>query len=187
MKRQRQLIFTALALLGMAGGGLFALNRSGFEETNRFSPAATGRDIVTTVSNVEANDTLPGTKAPEKTFTGNVYISGYFRRPAPSRLVGATATFTPGSRTPWKVNPFGQTLIVTSGVGWAQSAGEEIVEIRVGDIIWCPPGQRHWEGATPDQAMSYVAIQEEENGRAVEFIEKVTDGEYRKGPGSSSR
>ena len=129
----------------------------------------------------------PTNKAPEQTFMGDVYISSYFRRATPSRLAGASATFTPGSRTPWKVNPFGQTLIVTSGVGWAQAEGEEIVEVRVGDVIWCPPGQRHWEGATPDQAMTYVAIQEEENGRAVEFIEKVTDGEYRKGPGSSSR
>ena len=125
---------------------------------------------------------LPTTKAPEQTFTGDVYISAYFRRAAPSRLAGASAAFTPGSRTPWKVNPFGQTLVVTSGVGWAQSEGGEIVEIRAGDVIWCPPGQRHWEGATPDQAMTYFAIQEEENGRRVEFREKVTDEEYRKGP-----
>lgn len=120
----------------------------------------------------------PTTKAPEETFTGDVYITGYFRRAAPSRLAGAAATFPPGARTPWKVNPLGQTLIVTSGVGWAQCEGEEIVEIRTGDFIWCPPGQRHWEGATPDHAMTYVAIHE----GAVEFREKVTDGEYQKGP-----
>lgn len=125
------------------------------------------------------NGSLPTNKAPENNFTGDVYISGYFQRTAPSRLAGAAVTFAPGSRTPWKVNPLGQTLIVTSGLGWAQGEGEEIVEIRPGDIIWCPPGQRHWEGATPDQAMTYVAIQE---SALVEFEEKVTDEEYRKGP-----
>ena len=125
------------------------------------------------------NGSLPTTKAPENNFTGDVSISGYFQRPAPSRLAGAVVTFAPGSRTPWKVNPLGQTLIVTSGLGWAQSEGGEVVEIRPGDIIWFAPGQRHWEGATPDQAMTYVAIQE---SALVEFKEMVTDEEYQKGP-----
>jgi quercetin dioxygenase-like cupin family protein len=125
---------------------------------------------------------LPTNRAPERNFTGDVQIGGYFRRSAPSRLAGASVAFTPGSRTPWKVNPLGQTLVVTSGVGWAQGEGEEIAKIQVGDIIWFEPGQRHWEGATPDHAMSYVAIQEEGYGGAVRFGEKVTDEEYRKGP-----
>lgn len=127
------------------------------------------------------NDTSPTNRAPEESFAGDVYISHYFRRTAPSRLVDAAATFTPGSRTPWKVNPLGQTLIVTSGVGWAQCKGEEIVEIHPGDIVWCPPGERHWEGATPGQSMTYVAIQEEGDGGIVEFGERVTDEEYRMG------
>lgn len=122
------------------------------------------------------------TRAPESTFTGDVQIGGYFRRPSPSRLAGATATFAPGSRTPWKTNPAGQTLVVTSGVGWAQLQGEEVVEIRAGDLIWCPPGRRHWEGATPDQAMTYVAVQEEGDGGGVQFLAAVTDEEYREGP-----
>jgi quercetin dioxygenase-like cupin family protein len=121
-------------------------------------------------------------RAPEENFTGDVRISGYFRRAAPSRLAGAAATFTPGARTPWKVNPLGQTLIVTSGIGWAQCEGEEIVEIRAGDMIWCPPGRRHWEGATPDHAMTYVAIHEQ----TVEFGGRVTDEEYREGPPAAS-
>ena len=131
---------------------------------------------------VHRDDTPPTDKVPGNSFTGDVYISGYFRRAAPSRLAGAVVTFTPGSRTPWKVNPLGQTLIVTSGVGWAQCEGDEIVEIRTGDLIWCPPGKRHWEGATPDQPMTYVAVQEEPDGRSVEFGEQVTDAEYRQGP-----
>ena len=128
------------------------------------------------------NGSGPTNRAPEATFTGDVYISGYFQREAPSRLAGAAATFPPGARTPWKVNPLGQTLIVTSGVGWAQCEGEEIVEIRAGDMIWCPPGQRHWEGATPDHAMTYIAIHEQ----SVEFGEKVTDEEYQEGPPAAS-
>jgi quercetin dioxygenase-like cupin family protein len=134
-----------------------------------------------TMMQLYRNNSLPTNKAPEQTFTGDVYISGYFQRATPSRLAGASVTFTPGSRTPWKVNPLGQTVVVTRGVGWAQLEGEEIVEIRTGDFIWFPPGQRHWEGARPDQAMTYVAIQEE-GGRSVEFREKVTDEEYQKGP-----
>ena len=128
------------------------------------------------------NGALPTVKAPEANFTGDVTISGYFERAAPSRLAGAMVTFSPGARTPWKVNPLGQTLIVTSGVGWAQCEGEEIVEVRAGDIIWCPPGQRHWDGATPGHAMTYIAVHETEGGRAVEFGERVTDEEYRQGP-----
>ena len=136
---------------------------------------------------IDRNGTLPTTKAPEETFTGDVTISGYVRRDAPSRLAGATVTFAPGARTPWKVNPLGQTLVVTSGVGWAQGEGEETVEIRAGDVVWCPPGQRHWEGATPDEAMTYVAFQEEERGRGVEFGERVTDEEYRTGPPAAAQ
>ena len=131
---------------------------------------------------VDRSGTLPTHKAPEANFTGEVYISGYFERAAPSRLAGATVTFAPGARTPWKVNPLGQTLIVTSGVGWAQGRGEAVVEIRAGDVVWCPPGQRHWEGATPDHAMTYVAVQEAADGRAVEFGAPVTDEEYQIGP-----
>ncbi len=127
------------------------------------------------------NSTLPASKPPESTFTGDVTIRGYFRRESPSQVVSATATFAPGARTPWKVNPLGQTVIVLSGVGWAQSEGEEITEIRDGDLVWFPPGQRHWEGATPNSTMTYVAIQEFKNGSSVEFGAKVTDEEYRKG------
>ena len=132
---------------------------------------------------IHRNGASPTTRAPESSFTGDVRIGGYFRRPAPSRLAGAAATFAPGARTPWKVNPLGQTLVVISGVGWAQCEGEEIVEIHPGDIVWCPPGQRHWEGATPDQEMTYVALHEQ----TVEFTDRVTDAEYRKGPQPTSR
>ena len=124
---------------------------------------------------------LPANQPPEQNFTGDVSISDYLARAAPSRLVSATVSFAPGARTPWKVNPLGQTLFVTSGIGWAQGEGGEIIEIRAGDVIWCPPGQRHWDGATPTQAMTYIAVHEAQDGRAVEFGEKVTDEEYGQG------
>lgn len=124
----------------------------------------------------------PPTKAPERNFTGEVHIGDYFSRPAPSRLVTATVTFAPGARTPWKVNPLGQTLVVTDGVGWAQCEGEETVEIRAGDLVWCPPGVPHWDGATPEQGLTYIAIHETKDGVGVSFYERVTDEEYSKGP-----
>lgn len=124
-------------------------------------------------------------KAPEENFTGNVYISDYFENPAPSRLISATVTFAPGAWTPWNVNPLGQTLIVTSGAGWAQCGGDEIRTIRSCDIVWCPAGHRHWEGATPDNAKTYIAIHEAKDGSAVEFGERVTDEEYSKGSSQS--
>ena len=160
-------------------GGSFALAGAGLVAAGVF-PAQTQEPE--TIMQIYRPGTVPTSKAPESSFTGDVQIGNYYRRAAPSRLVGATATFAPGSRTPWKINPLGQTLIVTSGVGWAQCAGEEIVEIRAGDTVWCPPGARHWEGATPDQAMTYVAVQEEGDAGGIRFVASVTDEEYRKGP-----
>jgi quercetin dioxygenase-like cupin family protein len=129
------------------------------------------------------NGSEPPTTAPERGFTGGVAISGYFRRQAPSRLAGATVMFPPGARTPWKVNPAGQTVVITSGVGWAQSKGEDIVELHTGDLAWFPPGEQHWEGATPDHEMTYIALHE----TTVEFGEKVTDQQYRQGPPIAGR
>ena len=130
--------------------------------------------------------TSPTNLAPESTFTGDVQIGGYFTRAAPSRLGGASVFHAPGARTPWKTNPCGQTLVVTSGVGWTQTEGEAIVEIRAGDRIWYPPGTMHWDGATPDQAMTCVAIQEFQGGSSVRFLRSVTDEEYQQGPPAAS-
>ncbi len=119
--------------------------------------------------------------APERSFTGEVLLSGYFQRSAPSRLSGATVICSPGSRTPWKVNANGQTLIVVDGVGWAHREGGQIVEMRAGDLVWCPPGERHWDGATPDEAVTYVALHE----GVVQFLDAVTDAEYLTGKPST--
>jgi quercetin dioxygenase-like cupin family protein len=91
-------------------------------------------------------------------------------------------TFEPGARTAWHTHPLGQTLIVTAGCGWTQCEGESIVEIRAGDVIWCPPGHRHWHGASPTTAMTHIAIQEALDGKNVEWMEHVTDAQYLAGP-----
>jgi len=117
-------------------------------------------------------------KGPDEYFTGNVIIEWQFQRTEPARIAGALATFDRAARSAWHSHPLGQTLIVTAGVGWTQCEGEPIVEIRAGDVIWCPPGHRHWHGATPDSAMSHIAIQEALDGKVVTWMEKVTDEEY---------
>jgi quercetin dioxygenase-like cupin family protein len=98
-------------------------------------------------------------------FTGTVRIDPLFDPPAPARALGVSVTFEPGARTAWHTHPLGQTLIVTSGVGWTQCEGEPKAEIRPGDVIWCPPGVRHWHGATPTTAMTHMAIVESSTAR----------------------
>ncbi|PWS26209.1 cupin domain-containing protein [Pedobacter yonginense] len=124
---------------------------------------------------------LPNIQAPENSFTGEVLISNYFECENPSKLIGATVTFKPGSRSPWKINPLGQTLIIISGRGWAQCEGEDVFEIKAGDIVQFPQGKRHWDGAMPNQTLTYIALHESKNENAVRFLEKVTDEEYSKG------
>ncbi len=124
---------------------------------------------------------LPSNRAPERNFTGEVLISNYFVSEKPSYLVGARATFKPGARTPWKINPLGQTLIITDGIGWAQCEGEEIFEVSAGDIVQFPPEKKHWDGAVPHSTLTYIALHEMKDGNAVRFLDRVTDNEYSKG------
>ena len=130
------------------------------------------------------NGDQPSIKGPADWFTGDVRIDGMFNREEPSRLTGATVTFEPGARTAWHSHPLGQTLIVTSGVGWTQCEGEARVEIRAGDIISCPPGHKHWHGATSANGMTHIAIQEALDGTNVTWMEHVTDEEYLGGEGA---
>ena len=117
-------------------------------------------------------------KGPAETFTGSVRIDPLFSPPEPARGFGALVTFEPGARTAWHTHPLGQTLIVTTGCGWTQCWGEPKEEIRPGDVIWCPPGKKHWHGATATTAMSHIAIVEKLNGKAVDWMEKVSDEQY---------
>jgi quercetin dioxygenase-like cupin family protein len=111
-------------------------------------------------------------------FTGSVRMDPLFQASAPARAASSQVTFEPGARTAWHTHPLGQTLIVTLGCGWAQREGGPIEEIHPGDVIWFSPGEKHWHGATPTTAMTFIAIQEQQDGKVVDWIEKVTDREY---------
>src|SRR5580700_4615234 len=120
----------------------------------------------------------PSNKGPADWFTGTVRIDPLFQAPAPARAVGASVTFEPGARTAWHSHPLGQTLIVTAGCGRVQREGGPVEEIRPGDVVQFAPGEKHWHGASPTTAMTHIAIQENLNGKVVDWMEKVTDKEY---------
>jgi quercetin dioxygenase-like cupin family protein len=120
------------------------------------------------------------TKGPTDWFTGAVRIDPLFEAPEPARVRGASVTFEPGARTAWHTHPLGQTLIVTAGLGWAQCEGGPIEEIRPGDVVWFAPTEKHWHGATPTTAMTHTAIQEALDGKVVDWMEHVTDEQYKK-------
>src|SRR5579862_7332692 len=113
-------------------------------------------------------------------FTGSVRIDPLLQPNPPARAFGAHVTFEPGARTAWHTHPLGQTLIVTGGCGWAQREGGPIEEIRPGDVIWFSPGEKHWHGATPTTAMTHIAIQEKKDSKLVDWMEQVSDEQYRK-------
>jgi quercetin dioxygenase-like cupin family protein len=120
----------------------------------------------------------PSTKGPGDWFTGVVRIDPLFAAKAPARTAGNAVTFEPGARTAWHTHPLGQTLIVTFGRGWAQRDGGPVEEIRAGDVVSFDPGEKHWHGATATTAMTHIAIQESLDGKAVEWMEHVTDAQY---------
>ena len=124
----------------------------------------------------------PSGKGPSDYFTGNVRIDPLHQPDAPARAVSALVTFEPGARTAWHTHPLGQTLIVTAGCGWTQREGGPIELIRPGDVVWFPPGEKHWHGATATTAMSHIAIQEAVDGSAATWLEQVSDADYSKGP-----
>jgi quercetin dioxygenase-like cupin family protein len=136
---------------------------------------------------IRRNGSVPPRKGPAENFTGNVRIDPLFEAIEPSRVSSASVSFEPGARTAWHTHPLGQALIVTSGLGWTQCWGESIEEIRPGDVIRCPPGKKHWHGATPTMAMTHIAIQEALNGKVVNWMEKVTDEQYLAGPTKNRR
>jgi quercetin dioxygenase-like cupin family protein len=120
----------------------------------------------------------PSTSGRPDYFTGTVRIDPLFQAPAPARAVCAQVTFEPGARTAWHTHPLGQTLIVTAGCGRCQRWDGPVEEIRPGDVVWFPPGEKHWHGAAPTTAMSHIAIQEQLDGKTVDWMEKVSDEQY---------
>jgi quercetin dioxygenase-like cupin family protein len=128
---------------------------------------------------IKNNGSQPSIKGPADWFTGSVRIDPLFQPKAPARTGAASVTFEPGARTAWHTHPLGQTLIVTSGCGRAQRWGGAIEEIRPGDVVWFPPGEKHWHGAAPGTAMTHIAIQEALEGKLVDWMEHVSDEQYR--------
>ncbi len=127
---------------------------------------------------IKRSGSQPSAKAPAEYFTGSVRVDPLFQAHDPSRTSGAYVTFEPGARTAWHKHPFGQTLIVTAGHGLVQRRGGPIEEIGPGDVVLIPPGEEHWHGATPNTALTHIAIQEQLEGKAVDWIKKVNDEQY---------
>lgn len=117
-------------------------------------------------------------KGAAENFTGQVRLDPLFEAPDPARVAGASVTFEPGARTAWHTHPLGQTLIVTAGRGRVQRWGGPIEDIHPGDVIWFEPGEKHWHGASPTTAMTHIAIQERLDGKAVDWMEQVSDDQY---------
>ncbi len=127
---------------------------------------------------IQRSGSQPSGKGPAEYFTGTVRIDPLFQAKAPARAFGVCVTFEPGARTAWHSHPLGQTLIVTAGCGRAQRWEGPVEEIRPGDVIWFPPGEKHWHGAAPTTAMTHIAVQEPLEGTMADWMEKVTDAQY---------
>jgi quercetin dioxygenase-like cupin family protein len=141
-----------------------------------------GRTALTTQEqemNITRAGSQPSNRGPADWFTGTVRIDPLFNAPSPARVAGAAVTFEPGARTAWHTHPLGQTLIVLFGRGLVQREGSVVEEIRPGDVVWFAPGERHWHGASADTAMQHIAIQEALDGKAVDWMDHVTDEQYR--------
>jgi quercetin dioxygenase-like cupin family protein len=139
-------------------------------------PVASSEDSRTI--SITRSGSQPSGKGPAEYFTGSVRIDPLFQAKDPSRMSGSSVTFEPGARSAWHTHPLGQTLIVTAGTGWVQQEGREEQEIKPGDVIWIPPGVKHWHGATATNGMTHIAIQEQLDGKNVDWMEKVSDKQY---------
>jgi quercetin dioxygenase-like cupin family protein len=143
-------------------------------------PGKQGGDQGTSGISIQRQGSQPATPGRPENFTGSAMVTPLFQATQATRAAGASVTFQPGARTAWHSHPAGQTLIVTSGNGWVQQAGGPKQEIKAGDVVWTPPGVKHWHGATISQAMTHIAIQEHVNGKVVDWQEHVTEEQYRR-------
>lgn len=127
---------------------------------------------------IRRSGSQPSGKGPDEYFTGTVRIDPLMQAEDPARVVCASVTFEPGARTAWHTHPLGQTLIVTAGCGRAQRWGGPVEQIRPGDVVWFPPGEKHWHGASATTSLTHIAVQERAGGKAADWLEKVSDVEY---------
>ena len=140
--------------------------------------AAASSSATASAADALSRDKLAGQEGSAEWFTGKVWIQPLFEAPNPARVRCASVTFEPCARTAWHTHPLGQTLIVTSGLGWAQREGGPVEEIRPGDVVWFPPNEKHWHGAMPTTAMTHIAIQEALHGKVVDWMEQVSEAQY---------
>jgi quercetin dioxygenase-like cupin family protein len=143
-----------------------------------FGPPPTASALDSKPIAIARGGSQPSRKGPAESFTGSVRIDPLFQPTEPSRTSGAYVTFEPGARTAWHTHPLGQILVVTAGLGRVQRWGGPTEEIRSGDVVWIPPGQKHWHGASPTTAMTHIAITEQLDGKVVEWMEQVSDEQY---------
>jgi quercetin dioxygenase-like cupin family protein len=170
MKVSRRGVLEAAVGVALLGHGPFA--RAGARGVQTTMKGSTNMGI-------KRNGSRPSGKGPEAWFSGTVRVDPLFQAGDPVRVSGGQVTFEPGARTMWHTHPLGQTLIITSGLGWVQSEGGPVEQVRPGDVVWFPPGEKHWHGATSTTAMTHIAITESLNGKNVEWMEKVSDEQYR--------
>jgi quercetin dioxygenase-like cupin family protein len=164
--------------VGVSGGmGLWLAAGPGPAQTRTMNDAT---DWKKGTMDIRRNGSRPSTRGPEDYFTGSVRVDPVFQVGDPVRLNAGNVTFEPGARTAWHTHPLGQTLIIMAGLGWVQTEGGPIEEVRPGDVVWFPPGEKHWHGATPTTSMTHIAVQESFNGKAVDWMEKVSDAQYRR-------
>jgi quercetin dioxygenase-like cupin family protein len=160
----------------LAGGGSFSFLE--LSESVRVQATVAAAQARIGTMQITRAGSQASRKGPAEWFTGAVRIDPLFQAPEPARIGGASVSFEPGARTAWHTHPLGQTLIVTAGLGWVQREGGPVEEVRPGDIVWFPPNLKHWHGATPTTAMTHIAIQESLDGKAVEWLEHVSDEQY---------
>ena len=159
----------------ISAGPVAALDRNRFSNNRGDGISERRKKEAMTITR---SNSQPSRKGPADYFTGSVHIDSPFQGTEPARVGGAFVTFEPGARTAWHTHPLGQTLIVTSGRGWVQTKGGVREEACSGDIVWIPPGEKHWHGATATTAMTYIAIAEALDGKTVDWMEKVSDEQY---------
>jgi quercetin dioxygenase-like cupin family protein len=166
---------TAISLFLLATAPAHA-NEASASTGSGARPAVSNEDSQTIT--ITRSGSQPSRKGPAEYFTGSVRVDPLFQAKEPSRTSGAYVTFEPSARSAWHTHPLGQTLIVTAGSGWVQQEGGEKQEIKPSDVIWIPPGVKHWHGATATNGMTHIAIQEEVDGKNVDWMEKVSDEQY---------
>ena len=158
-----------------AGGSIVAMAAA---PATAEAPTPSATDRRNPAMEIKRNGSQPSTKGSADCFTGTVRIDPLFQASDPARATGGSVTFEPGARTAWHTHPLGQTLIVTAGLGRVQGWGGPMEEIRPGDVIWFPPGEKHWHGASPTTAMTHIAVQEQLDGKVVDWMERVSDEQY---------